>query len=261
MIDGARLVVTMPGRNVASTLGRTVAALPAGYADEIILADDGSTDDTVAVARSLGVRVFSHDRNLGYGAGQKTTYREALRTGADVVVMVHPDFQYMPELVPAMGAMIVHGGYDLVLASRMLDGKARQGGMPVWKLAANRFLTAAENLMLGAHISEYHTGYRAFSKRMLRELPLANLSNRFEFDTELIVLAHLGGYRIGEISCPARYFSGMQTMPASVGVGYGLGCLRAAAMGAAARLGMTRPALLDPAGPRLEDGWIEGREV
>lgn len=260
MIDGARLVVTMPGWNVASTLRTTVEALPRGYADEIILADDGSTDDTVAVARSLGIKVFSHGRNLGYGAGQKTTYREALRAGADVVVMVHPDFQYKPELVPAMASMVVHGGYDLVLASRMLDGRARAGGMPIWKLAANRFLTGVENLMLGAHVSEYHTGYRAFSRRLLAELPLANLSNRFEFDSELIVLTVLGRYAIGEVSCPAHYFDGMQSMSFATGLGYGVGCLKAAALGAASRLGLHRPAIFDPDGPRLDGGWSEGVE-
>jgi glycosyltransferase involved in cell wall biosynthesis len=251
----------MPGVNVASTLPRTVKALPEGYADAIILADDGSSDDTVEVARSLGVRVFSHGRNLGYGAGQKTTYREALRAGADIVVMVHPDYQYKPELVPAMAAMIRHGGYDLVLASRMLDGGALRGGMPLWKLGANRFLTVVENALLGAHVSEYHTGYRAFSRRILEELPLAGLSNRFHFDTESLALAILRGYRIGEISCPAHYFEGMQTMPASVGVRYGLGCLRAAMQGAAHRTGLYRPALFDPSGPRLLDGWHEGVEA
>jgi glycosyltransferase involved in cell wall biosynthesis len=145
MLDGARVAVTMPGLNVATTLPRTVAALPEGYADAIFLADDGSTDDTVAVAKGLGVRVFSHSRNLGYGAGQKTTYREALKADCDVAVMVHPDFQYKPELMPVMASMVVHGGYDLVLASRMLDGGALRGGMPLWKLVANRGLTHVEN--------------------------------------------------------------------------------------------------------------------
>ncbi|MFH2005409.1 MAG: glycosyltransferase family 2 protein [bacterium] len=261
MLQGARVAVTMPGLNVASTLPRTVRALPPGVADTILLADDGSTDDTVAVAHELGVRVFSHRRNLGYGAAQKTTYREALKDKADIVVMVHPDFQYKPELMPVMAAMVHHGGYDLVLASRMLDGGALTGGMPLWKLAANRLLTGVENALLGGHISEYHTGYRAFSKRILAELPLANLSNRFQFDSEILALAILHGYRIGEISCPAHYFDGMQTMPATVGIGYGLGCLKAAALGAAHRSGLWKPALLDHSGPGLLDGWTEGVEA
>jgi glycosyltransferase involved in cell wall biosynthesis len=261
MLDGARVIVTMPGLNVASTLRRTVAALPPGYADAIILADDGSTDDTVEVARGLGVRVFSHGRNLGYGAGQKTTYREALKDGADVVVMVHPDFQYKPELMPAMAAMVRHGGYDLVLASRMLDGGARKGGMPGWKLVANRFLTHTENLLLGGHVSEYHTGYRAFSRRLLAELPLAHLSNAFHFDTESLALAILRGYRIGEISCPAHYFEGMQTMPAGVGVRYGIGCLKAAVEGALHRFGLHTSPIFDPRAPTLLEGWAEGVEA
>jgi glycosyltransferase involved in cell wall biosynthesis len=260
MLDGARVVVTMPGKDVASTLARTVEALPPGYADAIILADDGSTDDTVEVARGLGVRVFSHSRNLGYGAAQKTTYREALRAGADVAVMVHPDFQYKPALMPALAAMVTHGGYDMVLASRILDGGALKGGMPVWKLVANRTLTHVENLLLGGHVSEYHTGYRAFSRRLLEELPLSHLSNKFEFDTEILALAMARGYRIGEVSCPCHYFDGMQSMPADVGVGYGLGCLKAALQGALHRAGITTPPLFDPRAPTLLEGWTEGVE-
>jgi glycosyltransferase involved in cell wall biosynthesis len=251
----------MPGLNVATTLPRTVAALPEGYADAIFLADDGSTDDTVAVAKGLGVRVFSHSRNLGYGAGQKTTYREALKADCDVAVMVHPDFQYKPELMPVMASMVVHGGYDLVLASRMLDGGALRGGMPLWKLVANRGLTHVENGLLGAHVSEYHTGYRAFSRRILEELPLADLSNGFHFDTEMLAQAILHGYAIGEISCPAHYFDGMQTMPVDVGVRYGLGCLRAACLGALHRFGLYTHPLYDLNGPKLLDGWTEGIEA
>ncbi|MCP4867172.1 MAG: glycosyltransferase family 2 protein [Proteobacteria bacterium] len=260
MLDGATIAVTMPGLNVATTLPRTVEALPQGYADMILLADDGSTDDTVEVGTNLGVRVFSHSRNLGYGAGQKTTYREALRLGADVAVMVHPDYQYKPELMPVMASMVVHGGYDIVLASRMLDGGALGGGMPLWKLAANRFLTHVENALLGGHVSEYHTGYRAFSRRLLEELPMAELSNGFHFDTEVLALAILHRYKIGEISCPAHYFDGMQTMPADVGVRYGLGCLKAAGLGALHRLGVARPACYDLTGPKL-DAWTEGVEA
>ncbi|MBW2702968.1 MAG: glycosyltransferase family 2 protein [Deltaproteobacteria bacterium] len=260
MLDGARIAITMPGINVSSTLERTIQALPKDYADTIFLADDGSTDDTVQVAKSLGVRVFSHSKNLGYGAGQKTTYREALKDNADVAVMVHPDFQYKPELVPALAAMVVHGGYDLVLASRMLDGGALRGGMPIWKFAANRFLTGVENAMLGGHVSEYHTGYRAFSKRFLEEMPLAGLSNGFHFDSETIALALLHGYRIGELSCPAHYFDGMQSMPATVGVRYGLGCLRTAVMGAIHRSGLHKPALFTTGGPTLLEAWTEGVE-
>ncbi len=261
MLDGARVIVTMPGLNVASTLPQTVAALPEGYADAIILADDGSTDNTIEIAHRVGVRVFSHSRNLGYGAGQKTSYREALRDGGDIMVMVHPDYQYKPELMPVMASMVRHGGYDVVLASRMLDGGALKGGMPVWKLAANRFLTHFENFMLGGHVSEYHTGYRAYSRRILEELPLAHLSNKFHFDSEILALAIQHDYRIGEISCPAHYFDGMQSMPADVGVTYGLGCLNAAVQGALFRTGLGVPPLFDPQAPTLLDGWTEGIEA
>ena len=261
MIDGARVAVTMPGLNVATTLPMTVEALPEGYADVIILADDGSTDDTVEVAKGLGVRVFSHSRNLGYGAGQKTTYREALKDGADVAVMVHPDFQYKPALMPVMASMVHHGGYDVVLASRMLDGGALDGGMPLWKLVANRFLTHVENLAMGGHVSEYHTGYRAYSRRILEELPLAHLSNKFHFDSEILALAIHGGYRIGEISCPAHYFDGMQTIPLDVGITYGIGCLKAAAQSAINRTGLVTTELFAPNAPTLLEGWLEGVEA
>lgn len=257
MIDGKRIAVTMPGLNVASLLPRTVMALPPGYADVLILADDGSTDDTVSVALDLGVKVFSHSRNLGYGAGQKTTYREALRADCDVAVMVHPDFQYKPELMPAMAAMVVHGGFDVVIGSRMLDGGAIAGGMPPWKLVANRVLTHAENTLLGAHLSEYHSGYRAYSARALRELPLATLSDHFVFDSEILALAIDRGLSIGEVTCPAHYFEGMQSMPASVGVRYGLECLRTAAWGLVRRAGLPAPRY---EGQTLLEGWTEGVE-
>ncbi len=258
MLDGACVVVTMPGIDVANTLRRTVEALPGGWVDDIVLADDGSSDNTVEVARSLGIRVFSHDRNMGYGAAQKTTYREALLGGADIVIMVHPDFQYDPSLVPAMASMVRHGGYDVVLASRMLDGGALRGGMPLYKLLANRVLTHAENLLLQAHISEYHTGYRAYSRRLLEELPIAGLSDGFVFDSEILALAVIRGYRIGELSCPANYFDEMQTMPLRTGIRYGLGCLRAAGQGWLARTGLHLSKRFT--GRKLVDGWHAGEE-
>lgn len=259
MLADKRIVIVMPGIDVASTLERTVRAIPAGVADEIVFVDDGSTDDSVAIALELGCTVISHRKNLGYGAGQKTGYREALASGADVVVMVHPDFQYKPELVPAMAAMVVHGGYDLVLGSRMLVHGALRGGMPRWKYVANRALTMAENAMTGAGLSEYHTGYRAFSRRILETLPLADLRNDYVFDNEVLVQAIHFDHRIGEVSCPAHYFDEMQTITFLPGIRYGLGVLGTTSRYALHRLG--RPAaMLNPNGRRL-DAWTEGRRV
>lgn len=259
MLDGKRVVIVMPGIDVASTLERTVRAIPEGVADEILFVDDGSKDGSVELALRLGCTVFSHRENLGYGAAQKTGYREALRAGADVVVMVHPDFQYKPELVPAMAAMVVHGGYDLVLGSRMLVRGALTGGMPRWKYVANRALTAFENALTGGGLSEYHTGYRAFSRRILEELPLAGLRNDYVFDNELLVQAIHFGYAIGELSCPAHYFDEMQTITLAKGIRYGLGVLGTTSAYALHRLGKRAP-ILDPSEPGL-DAWPEGRRV
>ena len=255
----ARVAVVMPGINVASTIERTVRAIPAGSADEIIFVDDGSTDDSVAVARRLGCTVVSHAKNLGYGAAQKTGYREALAGGADVAVMVHPDFQYKPELVPAMAAMVTHGGYDIALASRMLVDGALAGGMPRWKWVANRALTTVENAMMGAGLSEYHTGYRAFSRAALERLPLTDNRNDYVFDNETLAQAIVLGLSIGEMSCPAHYFDEMQTITLLPGIVYGLGCLSTASTVLLHRLGRRSP-MLDPRGRTLE-AWTEGERV
>ncbi len=257
MLGGQKVVVVMPGLNVAATLERTVGAIPPGIVDEVILVDDGSTDETVAVASKLGIGCVSHGRNLGYGAAQKTGYREALALGADVAVLLHPDFQYDPKLVPPIASMVVHGGYDVVLAARVLVGGALAGGMPPWKFAANRLLTWAENALIGASFSEYHTGYRAYSRRALQALPLAGNRDDYAFDSEVLAQAVALGLRVGEISCPAHYFDGMQTITFGPGVRYGLGCLKVAGRSAAARAGLA-PSILG--GPGLE-AWTEGRWV
>lgn len=259
MLGGKRVAVVLPGLDVASTIERTVRAIPRGVADDVIFVDDGSTDASVAVATRLGLTVVSHGRNMGYGAAQKTGYREALRAGADCVVMVHPDFQYKPQLVPAMAAMVVHGGYDLVLGSRMLVNGALRGGMPRWKWLANRALTLLENAVTGAGLSEYHTGYRAFSRRILEELPLAGLRNDYVFDNEMLVQAIHFGYSIGELSCPANYFEDMQTITLLPGIRYGLGVLSTTSRYALHRLGRPSP-ILDRSAPRL-DAWTEGRRA
>ena len=259
MLDGRRIAIVMPGIDVARTIERTVRAIPDGVADEIFFVDDGSTDDSVAIALRLGCTVISHARNLGYGAAQKTGYRESLAAGHDVAVMVHPDFQYKPELVPAMASMVVHGGYDVVLGSRMLVRGALAGGMPRWKWVANKSLTAIENAMMGAGLSEYHTGYRAFSRHALETLPLCDNRDDYVFDNETLAQAIWLGLPIGEISCPANYFDEMQTITFLPGIKYGLGCLSTASSYLLHRLG--KPSrMLDPDARRL-DAWGEGRRV
>jgi glycosyltransferase involved in cell wall biosynthesis len=247
----------MPGLNVAATLERTVRALPEGVADDIVFVDDGGSDGGGSLARSLGLRVFVHPRRLGYGAAQKTGYREALAAGAEVVVMVHPDFQTPPELVPAMASMVAPGGYDLVLGSRMLVNGARRGGMPAWKYVVNRGLTGIENVMLGAGLSEYHTGYRAFSRALLSALPLAENRDDYAFDNEVIAQTVHFGFSIGELSCPAHYFDEMQSITLLPGIRYGLGCLATASRFLLHRAGVARSPLFTQSGRGL-GAWFAG---
>jgi glycosyltransferase involved in cell wall biosynthesis len=225
MILGKKLVVVMPAYNAEKTLRQTFEELPHEYVDEVILVDDASHDHTAVVAQELGIHTIIHTENRGYGGNQKTCYREALRLGADIVVMVHPDYQYSPRLVTAIASMITSDHYDMILASRILGGKARGGGMPLYKYISNRFLTFFENVMLGIKLSEYHTGYRAFSRTLLESLPLEEDSDDFIFDNEMIAQAVFFGYRIGEISCPTKYFEDASSINFSRSVKYGLGVL------------------------------------
>lgn len=257
MLGGKRVAVVLPGLNVASTLERTICAIPPGFVDDTIFVDDGSTDGSGELGLSLGCHVFRHETNRGYGAAQKTGYREALRLGADVVVMVHPDFQYKPELVPAIASMVVFGGYDIALGSRLLMRGAIKGGMPPWKYVVNRALTVFENTLMGAGLSEYHTGYRAFSRRVLQALPLAENRNDYVFDNEVLAQAIHFGHPIGEMSCPANYFDGMQTITFLPGVKYGIGCVRTASVMRAHRAGIARSPLFDRDARKLED-WEDG---
>lgn len=224
MINGKKIGVVMPAYNAEKTLVRTVQELPREI-DIKILVDDGSTDRTVAAARTLGLTVFTHDRNYGYGRNQQTCYREALAAGADVVVMVHPDYQYTPLLVTAMAGMVASGVYDVVLGSRILGGGALKGGMPRYKYLANRILTALQNLFTGAKLSEYHTGFRAFTSDVLRRLPLLENSDDFVFDNEMLMQCIYFGYRIGEISCPTKYFDEASSINFRRSVKYGFGVL------------------------------------
>jgi glycosyltransferase involved in cell wall biosynthesis len=238
MIHGKKLIVVMPAYNAEKTLRQTYAELPHEYVDEVILVDDASRDDTATVAHDLGITTIVHADNRGYGANQKTCYREALRLGADIVVMVHPDYQYSPRLVTAMASMITSGHYDVVLGSRILGGGARGGGMPLYKYIANRFLTLVENLMLGMKLSEYHTGYRAFSREVLAALPLDENSDDFVFDNEILAQAVYFGFEIGEISCPTKYFDDASSIGFTRSIRYGLGVLVTAGKYVLQKLGL-----------------------
>jgi glycosyltransferase involved in cell wall biosynthesis len=228
MLNGKKIVVVMPAYNAAKTLTRTLDELPMDVVDEVILVDDHSDDDTLQIAKDRGIATIRHDSNRGYGANQKTCYDEALARGADVVVMVHPDYQYTPKLVTAMAAMISSGEFDAVLGSRILGRGALRGGMPLYKYIANRFLTLAENILLNYKLSEYHTGFRAWSSQLLESLPLERNSDDFVFDNEMLVQARYFDYRIGEISCPTRYFAESSSINFRRSVVYGLGVLRTA---------------------------------
>jgi glycosyltransferase involved in cell wall biosynthesis len=227
MYQGKKVVVVMPAYNAAKTLEQTFKeVMEQGIVDRVIVVDDASRDDTTAIARKLpNVTVFTHEKNLGYGGNQKSCYRLALREGADIVIMVHPDSQYTPKLIPAMVSMIASGLYPCVLGSRILGGYALQGGMPSWKYVANRFLTAAENMLLGAKLSEYHTGYRAFAREILERLPLSENSNDFVFDNQMLAQILWFRYTIAEISCPTRYFKEASSINFRRSVQYGFGCL------------------------------------
>jgi glycosyltransferase involved in cell wall biosynthesis len=247
MLDGKRIVVVMPAYLAGRTLEATWRDLPHDIVDQVIVVDDSSDDDTVTVARALGLDVILHDENKGYGANQKTCYTEALRRGADIIVMVHPDYQYDPRLVTAMAGMIVSGVYDLVIGSRMIGGGALAGGMPWWKFVANRLLTLFENVLIGAHLSEYHTGYRAYSRKLLDGLAWQQNSDGFVFDNEILAQAVLRGFRIGELSVPTRYFAEASSIDFPRSVRYGFGVVRTTLLALLARTGLSRhPLFRDP---------------
>lgn len=250
MYFSKKIVVVMPAYNAAKTVTMTVdEVMQQGIVDEIILVDDRSRDDTVQVASSLlGVRVHVHEVNKGYGGNQKTCYRLALEAGADIVIMVHPDYQYTPKLIPAMASIIANDLHQCVLASRILGGYSLAGGMPGWKYVANRFLTAAENLLLGAKLSEYHTGYRAFSKALLKKLEpnLAANSDDFVFDNQMIAQILWHGFTIGEVSCPTKYFKEASSINFRRSCKYGFGCLSVGALYRLAKMGLAKPKLFFP---------------
>jgi glycosyltransferase involved in cell wall biosynthesis len=235
----------LPAYNAETTLLRTVAELDRNVVDDIVLVDDASTDQTIALARKLGLEPIRHERNLGYGGNQKTCYRRALELGADIIVMLHPDYQYTPLLVPAMASMIAYGVYDFVLGSRILAQDTIARGMPRHKYAANRVLTLVENIMLAQKLSEYHTGLRAFSRPLLAALPFERNSDDFIFDNQIIVQAIAAGARIGELSCPTRYEADSSSIDLINSIRYGLGVLRTSAEYRLSRRGLRRYAYLD----------------
>jgi glycosyltransferase involved in cell wall biosynthesis len=246
MLEGQRIVVILPAYNAARTLRRTVDAIPMQLVDEVILTDDASTDATADIAQALGLRTIVHPSNRGYGGNQKTCYRAALETGADIVVMLHPDYQYSPRLVPAMASMVASGEYDVVLGSRILGRGALAGGMPLWKYIANRVLTLLENILLRRKLSEYHTGLRAWSRRALELLPIERCSDDFVFDNQMLVQAVHWDLRIGEISCPTRYFPEASSINLRRSIVYGIGVLQAALRYRLHHLGLLRDKLLAP---------------
>jgi glycosyltransferase involved in cell wall biosynthesis len=247
MIGGRKVAVVLPAYNAAKTLRRTCEEIPRDVVDDIILTDDASTDDTINVARELGLHTIVHDRNRGYGANQKSCYSAALARGADIVVMLHPDYQYSPQLVTAMAGMIASDHYDAVFASRILGRGALVGGMPRYKYVFNRLLTAFQNLVMGQKLSEYHTGYRAWHRSVLEKLPLLACSDDFVFDNQMIAQAAWHGFRIGEISCPTKYFPEASSINFRRSCIYGLGVLRTSIDYRLCRMGLKRPALFEPA--------------
>ncbi len=245
MYQGKKIVVVMPAYNAEQTVAKTVAEVrQQSIVDEIILVDDRSRDNTVTVASALpGVIVHVHENNRGYGGNQKTCYRLALESGADIVIMVHPDYQYTPKLIPAMVCLIANELHPCVLGSRILGGYSLQGGMPGWKYVANRFLTAVENLLLGAKLSEYHTGYRAFSRELLLTLDLSKNSDDFVFDNQMLAQILWHGFTIGEVSCPTKYFKEASSINFRRSVIYGFGCLNVGLRFRLAKWGVCRSEL------------------
>ena len=225
MVRNKKVIVVLPAFNAEKTLEPTYSEIPFDIVDEVILVDDASTDRTVEISKRLSIRTIVHSHNLGYGGNQKTCYKTALERGGDIIIMLHPDYQYTPKLIPAMTYLLASEEYDVVLGSRILGGKAINGGMPVYKYFSNRFLTLVQNMLMGAKMSEYHTGYRAFTRRVLETVPLERNSNDFLFDNQIISQILYAGFRVGEITCPAKYFPEASSINFSRSLKYGLGCL------------------------------------
>ncbi len=251
MIHGKRVTVVMPAYNAEATLRATYREVDFTFVDDVILVDDASSDHTVRIARELGLETIVHPENQGYGANQKTCYRAALERGADVVIMLHPDYQYTPRLLVAMASMVATGTYDAVLGSRILTEGALKGGMPLYKYIANRVLTLFQNTLLSKKLSEYHTGYRAFSRRILETLPLNENSDDFVFDNQMLAQIAYFGFSIGELSCPTKYFEEASSINFQRSVVYGLGVVQTSILYRLNRWGIARSPIFDAAGRKL----------
>jgi glycosyltransferase involved in cell wall biosynthesis len=245
MIRQKKVVVVMPAYNAAKTLVNTYNEIPHDIVDEVLLVDDASTDETIAVAKQMGLKFISHEKNKGYGGNQKTCYEAALTEGADIIIMLHPDYQYTPKLIGAMAHLLDSGEFDIVLGSRILGGKAIKGGMPLYKYIFNRMLTLAQNILMGAKLSEYHTGYRAYTKEVLERLPWQNNSDDFVFDNDFLTQAIFAKCRIGEITCPTKYFEEASSINFSRSMKYGLGCLKNAMLFRLNKWGFYRSSLFN----------------
>jgi glycosyltransferase involved in cell wall biosynthesis len=261
VLNTKKIIIVMPAYNAAKTLRQTCSEVPLDIVDEVLLVDDDSSDETVQLARELGLTTFKHERNFGYGRNQKTCYREALRRNADIVIMVHPDYQYSPKLIVPMAAMIAYGEYDVVLGSRILGNGAVRGGMPVYKYVANRFLTAFENLLLSQKLSEYHTGYRAFSRQVLETLPLGENTDDFVFDNEMLAQAVYFDFRIGEISCPTKYFAEASSINFRRSVTYGFGVLLTSLKYRLQKMGLASFRMFSQQGNRLRSDYYKELNV
>jgi glycosyltransferase involved in cell wall biosynthesis len=251
MLNGKKVIVVLPAYNAEKTLENTYNEIPLEIVDKVLMVDDHSIDNTVALAKKIGIETITHDHNYGYGRNQKTCYNAALRKGADIVIMLHPDYQYTPRLITAMASMIAYGVYDVVLGSRILGGKAIRGGMPRYKYVSNRLLTAFENLLLGSKLSEFHTGYRAFSREVLESLPLNENSDDFIFDNEMLAQIIFFGFGIGEISCPTRYFTEASSISFTRSVKYGAGVISTSFKFLFSRFKFFRHSLFNPQGRKL----------
>ncbi len=244
MLNSRKIAVVLPAYNAVRTLRMTVDEIPKEIVDDIILTDDASSDGTASLAHDLGIHTIRHEKNRGYGGNQKTCYTAALARGADIIIMLHPDYQYTPKLIPAMSAMIAYGEFDVVLGSRILGNGALVGGMPLYKYIANRALTAAENLLTSQKLSEYHTGYRAWSRTVLEQLPLRSCSDDFVFDNQMLVQCGHYKFRVGELSCPTKYFPEASSINFRRSVSYGLGVLATAAQFRLKQWGLANPLIL-----------------